>query len=248
MLLSKANIDKFDLWLKNIYQFGGTLLIDKPKDWTSFDVVNKLKHALKIQKVGHTGSLDPFATGLLILLFNKETKKQQEFTNLDKTYIAQIKLGATTRTYDITSPEENILGFDSISFEMITSILKSFEGPYEQIPPIFSAKKISGKRAYILARKNIVFEPKPVTVEIYSISILDIEIPFVSFEVRCSKGTYIRSLANDIGKKLGVGAYLYQLRRTQIGDYSVINALTIDEFLNKLNRFSEWKSIVDWKR
>ncbi|MFN3781076.1 MAG: tRNA pseudouridine(55) synthase, partial [Candidatus Kapaibacteriota bacterium] len=159
--MNKSNLDKFEIWFNYIHQFGGALLIDKPKDWTSFDVVNKLKRALKIQKVGHTGTLDPFATGLLIILFNKYTKKQQEFTNLDKTYIAQIKLGATTKTYDITSAEENTVGIDGISQEIIIPTIKSFEGIYEQVPPIFSAKKISGQRAYILARKNLVFEPRP---------------------------------------------------------------------------------------
>lgn len=243
MLLCKTYLDKFDVWLKGVYQIGGALLIDKPGDWTSFDVVNKLKRVLKIQKVGHTGTLDPFATGLLIILFGKYTKKQQEFTNLDKTYIAKIKLGATTRTFDITSPEENIVGLDGLTDEDIISALKSFEGPYEQIPPIFSAKKISGQRAYTLARRNIVFEPKPVNVTVYSISVREIEIPFVAFEVKCSKGTYIRSLANDIGKRLGIGAYLYQLRRTQIGEYSVNDSLRIDEFLNILNRLNKWKSI-----
>lgn len=231
MILSKENINRIHDWLNLIESFGGGLLIDKPKDWTSFDVVNKLKKVLNFKKIGHTGTLDPFATGLLILLINKYTKKQQEFTNLDKTYYATIKLGATTKTFDPTSEEENVVEIGHLSKEQIVEAIFSFIGNYEQIPPLYSAKKISGKRLYELARKNIKVDVKPTTVKIYSINRLDLDLPYVSFEVKCSKGTYIRSLANDIGKKLGVGAYLYDLRRTEIGDFSVNNALSLQEFI-----------------
>lgn len=231
MILSKENINRIHDWLNLIESFGGGLLIDKPKDWTSFDVVNKLKKVLNFKKIGHTGTLDPFATGLLILLINKYTKKQQEFTNLDKTYYATIKLGATTKTFDPTSEEENVVEIGHLSKEQIVEAIFSFVGNYEQIPPLYSAKKISGKRLYELARKNIKVDVKPTTVKIYSINRLDLDLPYVSFEVKCSKGTYIRSLANDIGKKLGVGAYLYDLRRTEIGDFSVNNALSLQEFI-----------------
>lgn len=231
MILSKENINRIDEWFNLIESFGGGLLIDKPKDWTSFDVVNKLKKVLNFKKIGHTGTLDPFATGLLILLINKYTKKQQEFTNLDKTYYATIKLGATTKTFDPTSEEENVVEIGHLSKEQIVEAIFSFVGNYEQIPPLYSAKKISGKRLYELARKNIKVDVKPTTVKIYSINRLDLDLPYVSFEVKCSKGTYIRSLANDIGKKLGVGAYLYDLRRTEIGDFSVNNALSLQEFI-----------------
>jgi tRNA pseudouridine55 synthase len=236
MILSKENIDQFEIWLSKVYNNGGAILFDKPKDWTSFDVVNKLKKILGIKKIGHTGTLDPFASGLLILLLNKFTKKQQEFTNLDKTYLATIKLGATTKTFDPSSEEENIQSVEDITKSEIESVLHSFVGDYEQIPPMYSAKKISGQRLYKLARKNLEVTLKPIIVKIYSIDIRSTELPFVEFVVRCSKGTYIRSLANDIGKKIGVGAYLYELRRTQIGYFSVNNAFTIQDFLNELNK------------
>ncbi|MEJ5286442.1 MAG: tRNA pseudouridine(55) synthase [Candidatus Kapaibacterium sp.] len=238
MILTKTNIKDLTYWLNKTYEFGSAVLIDKPKDWTSFDVVNKLKKVLRIRKIGHTGTLDPFATGLLILLLNKFTKKQQEFTNLDKTYIAKIKLGATTKTFDTTSEEENLKNIDGITNQEIESVIKSFVGDFEQIPPMYSAKKVSGQRLYQLARRNQEIELKPVLVKIHSIEIFSIEPPFVEFEVKCSKGTYIRSLANDIGKKLGVGAYLFELRRTQIGNFSVNNAFKMEEFLTELKKVS----------
>ncbi|ROL57438.1 tRNA pseudouridine(55) synthase TruB [Bacteroidetes/Chlorobi group bacterium Naka2016] len=238
MILTKTNIKDLSYWLNKTYEFGSAVLIDKPKDWTSFDVVNKLKKVLRIRKIGHTGTLDPFATGLLILLLNKFTKKQQEFTNLDKTYIAKIKLGATTKTFDPTSEEENLKNIDGITNQEIESVIKSLVGDYEQIPPMYSAKKVSGQRLYQLARRNQEIELKPVLVKIHSIEIFSIEPPFVEFEVKCSKGTYIRSLANDIGKKLGVGAYLFELRRTQIGNFSVNNAFKMEEFLTELKKVS----------
>lgn len=241
MVLSRENLNRIDYWFEAIRTFGGGLLVDKPKDWTSFDVVNKLKKTLGINKIGHTGTLDPFATGLLILLFNKYTKKQKEYTDLDKTYFATIKLGATTKTYDPTSEEENPTDISGLTKEQISKTILSFIGDYEQIPPMFSAKKISGKRLYELARKEITVDLKPVIVKIYSINNLEFNLPFVSFEVRCSKGTYIRSLANDIGKKLGVGAYLFELRRTQIGNFSVNNALSLQEFINYIKVDNRWK-------
>ncbi len=248
MLLNKDNIHQIEDWLINTTTYGGSLLIDKPKDWTSFDIVNKLKKVLGIRKIGHTGTLDPFATGLLILLFNKYTKNQIQFTDLDKTYLATIKLGATTKTYDSTSEEENVKSIGQITNERIVSVINSFVGNYKQIPPMFSAKKVAGTRLYQLARKNINIELQPVIVQIYSISILEINLPLVRVEVRCSKGTYIRSLANDIGKKLEVGAYLTELKRTQIGNFSVNNALQIQELLDALKKVNGWKFFGDWKK
>jgi tRNA pseudouridine55 synthase len=239
MILCKDNLNKINDWYNNTLKDGGILLIDKPKEWTSFDVVNKIKKVTQINKIGHTGTLDPFATGLLILLFNKYTKRQSEFTGLDKTYFAKIKLGATTKTFDPTSPEENLTTLDNLSNAEILSVIKSFEGIYMQVPPMFSAKKVKGERLYKLARQNKTVEIEPKAVQIYSINVNQIELPFVTFEVKCSKGTYIRSLANDIGEKLGVGAYLFELRRTQIGDFSVNNALNLEEFLG------EFKKVID---
>ncbi|MCX7908000.1 MAG: tRNA pseudouridine(55) synthase TruB [Ignavibacteria bacterium] len=236
MILCRTNLHKISDWLSFAKSFGAGLLVDKPKNWTSFDVVNKLRKELSIKKIGHTGTLDPFATGLLILLFNKFTKKQQDFINLDKKYIATIKLGATTKTFDPTSEEENIVDISGLTKDNIIFTISSFIGEYEQVPPMFSAKKISGTRLYKLARKNQQVEIKPSIVKIHSIEIINISLPFVEFEISCSKGTYIRSLANDIGKKLGVGAYLFDLRRTQIGNYFVNNALSIEEFLEEIKK------------
>ncbi len=208
------------------------VLINKPKDWTSFDVVAKIRNAFKFSKVGHCGTLDPFATGLMIVLINKGTKFQSFFQNFDKEYFATIKLGATTKTFDPTSEEENQTSIAHLNDSVIFEVLQSFVGKFEQVPPPFSAKKINGQRAYKLARNNQLPKLKPQQIEIYSIDNINISLPFVSFVVSCSKGTYIRSLANDVGNRLGVGAYLFDLKRTAIGDYKSDNALELEEFLN----------------
>lgn len=235
-ILTNENINDLERWLDEAKSDSAIVLIDKPKDWTSFDVIAKIRSITKIKKIGHTGTLDPFATGLLILLFNKATKLQSNFLNLDKTYVARLKLGAKTRTFDATSPEEENVPIDGLSSDEIANVILSFIGDYYQTPPIFSAKKVGGVRLYKLARRNE--QTKIITplqlVKIYSIKIISIELPFVTIEVNCSKGTYIRSLANDIGLRLGVGAYLFELRRTKIGDYFVNIALNFFELISLL--------------
>ncbi len=217
------------------------ILIDKPSGISSFGVVAKVRARLKETyghkiKVGHTGTLDPFATGLLILLSGKMTKKSAEFLKLDKTYEATLKLGYTSTTGDpegeITevnpsrmSPQECHPNLDKIS-----SIIKSFVGTITQTPPRFSAIKINGQRAYKLARQNQNFEIPSREITIYSIEILHYDYPDLTIRCHVSSGTYIRTLAEDIGKALGTGAYLTALRRTTIGNYNVLDATTLDKF------------------
>ncbi len=247
MIITKENFFELIQQIESIKN-GSIILIDKPRGWTSFDVVNKIKRTLEIRKVGHTGTLDPFATGLLILLIEKFTKKQNLFTNLDKTYLAKVKLGATTITLDPTTEEINIQDISHIKISDIEKAIKSFEGEYDQIPPMFSAKKISGQRLYKIAREGKTIELKPNKVKIYSINIIDISLPFVSIEVDCSKGTYIRSLARDIGKTLDVPAYLFELRRKKIGKFSVDNALSIYDFLKILGKDKANENILRFRK
>lgn len=211
------------------------LLIDKPAGWTSFDVVAKIRGQLRKQtaqkvKVGHSGTLDPFATGLLIILTGKATKRQDEFMKQDKVYEATFTLGSTSTTGD---PEVEItISHESrvISQERIRNALKKFVGKIEQVPPIYSAIKINGKRAYDLARAGKKVELKPRKVTIYSLELVDYSWPKINVVAHVSCGTYIRSLAQDIGEELGVGAYCSQLRRIQIGQYSIKDAITIDYY------------------
>jgi tRNA pseudouridine55 synthase len=216
------------------------LLINKPEGWTSFDVVafvrkNTKKDGLlsdpkqKRVRVGHAGTLDPFATGLLIVGVGREaTKKLDEFKNLPKTYIATIKLGETSDTYDKTGTIT--VGTPTTSFPtatQITAVLRSFTGKQSQVPPMFSAKKINGQRLYSLARQGIEIERKPSDIEIYAITLLEYTWPILRIEVQCSAGTYIRSLAHDIGKQLGTGAFCQELVRTKIGDHTITQAISI---------------------
>ena len=232
MFLTRNNLSDYPDWLDNATITGSLALIDKEKDWTSFDVVAKLRSLTKVKKVGHTGTLDPLATGLLILCFGKATKQAQDYQGLQKKYSARVKLGATTRTDDAEADEENVKDASGISDSEIMNVLNSFLGKIMQKPPIFSAKRVKGKRLYKLARKNISVEIEPVEVEIYSIDNIEIESPFLTFDVECSKGTYIRSLARDIGEKLGSGGYLHDLRRISVGQYNVSDAISVNEFVD----------------
>lgn len=206
---------------------GAFLLVDKDKDWTSFDVVAKLRNSSGAKKVGHAGTLDPLATGLLILAFGKATKSIEKFADLKKKYRAVAKLGAVTKTDDAEAPEENVKSLDSLNPETVTDALKSFVGEIDQIPPMYSAKKVKGRRLYKLARKNETIEREPSRVTVHAIDIIKVNLPVVEFEVECSKGTYVRALARDLGGKLGVGGYLADLRRTAIGEYSVDLAVDV---------------------
>ena len=210
---------------------GQILLVDKPLDWSSFQDVNKLKYKLKREfnlpkkfKIGHAGTLDPRATGLLIVCTGKFTKKIPEIQDAPKEYWAEIKIGVQTESYDTEKPEILPKDFSHITEDFILETLEKFVGEIEQKPPVFSAIKIDGDRAYDLARKGIDVEMKSRKTTILYLNNVEINLPFVSFTVGCSKGTYIRSLAHDIGQSLEVGAYLTQLRRTKIGEYTVENA------------------------
>lgn len=204
---------------------GGVILVDKPYEWTSFDAVNKLKKLLKV-KVGHAGTLDPLATGLLICCAGKYTKKISEYQKLPKEYTGIFHLGEVTPTYDLESEPGPFGDYEAITEQQIAEATKQFTGDIMQLPPIHSAIKKEGKRAYEYARagKEIKLEPRPV--QITEFEITAIQLPEVHFRVVCSTGTYIRSLAHDFGQALGCGAYLQALRRAKIGEFSVDDAYT----------------------
>ena len=220
---------------------GVTLLVDKPLHWTSFDVVNKIRNAVKKKtglkkvKVGHAGTLDPLATGLLIIAIGKDTKNIQHFSDLDKIYSGTMRLGATTKTYDSEFEPDEFFPVDHIDGELLHETVKKFTGVIEQIPPLYSAVKIKGKAAYKLAREGKTFEIKKRKVEIFDFKLTNINMPDVDFEVKCSKGTYIRSLVHDFGKAMNSGAYLLSLRRIAIGEHKIEDAFDLDEVINTLN-------------
>lgn len=201
------------------------ILIDKPLGWTSFQAVKKVKYGIKAKKIGHAGTLDPLATGLLILCTGKMTKQIESIQSQSKEYTATIVLGASTPSFDLETEIHELFPVDHILVEDIHRAAAHFTGIITQTPPLFSAVKINGKRAYEIARKGGDAEIKSREVTIYEFEILNIEIPRVSVRIVCSKGTYIRSIARDFGLFLHSGAYLTDLRRTKIGDYSVENAV-----------------------
>jgi len=228
-----------NLSLESILE-GQLLLLDKPLEWTSFQVVNKLrwalrkKYQLKKLKVGHAGTLDPLATGLLLICTGKMTKKISEIQALEKAYTGTITIGATTPSYDLEMPFDQHYPTDHITQDDLYRAKKQFEGIIDQYPPIFSAIKKDGKRLYEYARQGeeTKIEPRKVTINTFDLT--EIETPNVKFRIICSKGTYIRSLAHDYGKALQSGAHLSQLRRTAIGPYSVEDASTPEQIVNKL--------------
>ena len=214
------------------------MLVDKPLEWTSFDVVNKIRHTLRYTldigkkrkvKVGHAGTLDPMATGLLLICTGKYTKQINELTGLPKTYTGTIKLGASTPSYDRESEEDALYPIDHITPEMLKDAVKELTGPIMQKPPIYSAIKKKGEKLYQLARRgeDVEIEPRPVTIE--SFQILNDDLSNLEFVVTCSKGTYIRSLAHDLGQLLDSGGYLTSLRRDAVGMYPVDKAFDIEE-------------------
>ncbi|NQT77132.1 MAG: tRNA pseudouridine(55) synthase TruB [Bacteroidetes bacterium] len=214
---------------------GEIMLIDKPAGWTSFDVVNKIRYMIKRHlgirkiKVGHAGTLDPLATGLLIVCTGKATKQISGFTGLDKEYTGAFYLGASTPSYDRETAIDQTYKTDHISAKLIQDTAKKFLGTIEQIPPAFSAVKIDGVRAYKKARKQENVKLSPRQVDIYKFEITETGVPETSFRVLCSKGTYIRSLAYDFGKSLNSGAYLYSLCRTSIGNFSLKDAISMQD-------------------
>jgi tRNA pseudouridine55 synthase len=214
----------------NKYEAGQVLLFDKPLQWTSFDIVRKVRSLIRIKKVGHAGTLDPLATGLLIVCTGKFTKKINEYMGMEKEYTGTFTLGAVTPTYDLESEPEGIKDTSWVTREDIDKAVLPFIGTIQQTPPIHSAIKKDGKPVYLMARKGIDIELEARTITIKKFVIEEIELPTVYFRVVCSTGTYIRSLANDYGKVLGCGAYLSSLRRTRIGEFSVEDALSIPAF------------------
>lgn len=221
---------------KTDFQTGLIILIDKPYQWSSFDVVKKIKsllqHRLDLKKIkiGHGGTLDPLATGLMIVATGKLTKQLFGIQGEDKEYIANIKLGATTPSYDLETKIDATYSTEGLSKEMVEQVLSGFIGENQQLPPVFSAKWVDGTRAYEYARKGKDLEMKPSLVYIREIELLDFDLPDIIIRVKCSKGTYIRSLAHDIGLRLGNGAHLTGLRRTMSGCFKLSKALTVKDF------------------
>jgi len=219
----------------NKFEEGQVLLIDKPMQWTSFDVIRRIRHLIKVKKVGHAGTLDPMATGLLIICTGKFTKKINEYMAREKEYTGTFNLGATTPTYDLESKPENFRSLEHISPELIKDMTKNFLGEIMQVPPAHSAIKVDGKRVYELARKGkeVKLEPRKVYINEFEITL--IELPVVHFRVVCSTGTYIRSLAKDFGEGLACGGYLSSLRRTRIGEFKIEEALSVKDFEDSLS-------------
>ncbi len=213
---------------------GEVLLIDKPLGWTSFDVVNSIRYTIKRTlnikkiKVGHAGTLDPLATGLLIVCTGKFTKQIESFQGLDKVYVGSMFVGATTPSYDKETEVDQTFDTSGISKKQLLETVKQFTGDIEQTPPKYSAVKVDGKRAFEYARKDNEVKIKSRQITIHEFNLLNFELPEIDFMVTCSKGTYIRSLVNDFGKALNNGAYMSSLRRTAIGDYSVSDAYSVE--------------------
>lgn len=209
---------------------GEIILINKPYGWTSFQAVKKIRYVTRAKKVGHAGTLDPLASGLLIICTEQQTKGIQAIQDAEKEYEGTITLGATTPSYDMETEPNRQFPTAHITAELIQNATAQFLGAIEQIPPLFSAIKVDGKRAYTLARQGDATVLKSRTIHIYSFEITSIDMPNVDFRVRCSKGTYIRSLANDFGNALQSGAYLSRLVRTKIGEHSLNDAVLPQDF------------------
>ena len=223
------------------FQAGELILVNKPLNWTSFDIVNKIRYLLKKKtgvkrlKVGHAGTLDPLATGLLIVCCGKYTKRIQEFQDLEKEYTGTFFIGATTPSFDKETEIDQVYETNHITKKLLLNSIKQFIGTIDQVPPIFSAIKIQGTRAYQLARDNKSAQLKARKIHISEFEITNTNLPEIAFRVRCSKGTYIRSLARDLGRALDSGAYLSSLKRTKIGDYDLSNSITISDFEEQLS-------------
>jgi len=235
-------IDKNSIETEVDYEAGCTFLVDKPLGWTSFDVVNKIRFALrslyqrKKFKVGHNGTLDPLASGLLMIFVGKHTKIIPSEENHDKRYDGQIKMGVTTESLDREYDEKDPMPYEHIDEEDIQRAISTFLGDVMQEIPIFAANKVNGVPMYKLARKGRAFKPRRKMVTFHDIKLLGYEAPLVDFDLTCGKGTYVRAFARDLGKKLGTTAYLYNLRRTQISNFSLDNALSIEEVCQSINQ------------
>ncbi|BDD04327.1 tRNA pseudouridine(55) synthase TruB [Aureibacter tunicatorum] len=219
------------------FSAGEVILIDKPKEWTSFDVVKKLRYLLKIKKIGHAGTLDPLATGLLILCTGKKTKSIESYQAQEKEYTGSMVIGKKTASHDLETEIEHVAEIDHISEEQILELTNKFTGVISQIPPQHSAIKVDGRRVYKSARKGkeVKIDPRDVTVSEFEIT--GINLPEIDFRIVCSKGTYIRSLVRDFGEELGVGAYMSSLRRTRIGEFKIEDAHQLDEYVQAYSNY-----------
>ena len=225
--------------IKNLAEEGYVAVIDKPLEWTSTDVVRKVKFRLQRMgyrkiKVGHAGTLDPLATGILLICIGRATKRVAELQAARQEYVAELMLGATTPSFDMEHPVDKTYPTDHITREKVEAALLSLTGERLQAPPIYSAKKVEGMRAYEFARAGEEVELRKALINIYSIVLEEYDMPRIRIRVECSKGTYIRSLAQEIGEALDSGAYLTSLRRTRSGDHRVEDAVGLDDFLKKL--------------
>ena len=225
------------------YLSGQVILIDKPVNWTSFNVVSRVRRLTKVKKVGHAGTLDPLATGLLIVCTGKKTKDISGYQAQRKKYTGIITLGKTSPSMDLASEITETVLPDDLSEEKIFAVRNKFLGNIEQVPPMFSALKHKGKRLYKIAREGKEVERAARQVEIYSFEILKIELPDIHFKIVCSKGTYIRVIADDFGKELGCGGILSLLRRTEIGEYKVDDAFNLEEFTAEFNEVQNQHSV-----
>ncbi len=214
---------------------GYTFLVDKPLDWTSFNVVSKIRGTAQIKKVGHAGTLDPLATGVLIVCTGKYTKRINEYMGMEKEYTGTFTLGATTPTFDLESSPENVKDFVHLTTEDLQHATQNFVGDIMQMPPIYSAIKIKGQTAYNLARKGVEVEMKLRPVKIIEFELTSINLPIVAFRIVCGTGTYIRSIANDFGAALGVGGYLSSLCRTRIGHFELKDCQQLPDIVNAIN-------------
>ena len=220
---------------------GETILVDKPYGWTSFDVVNKIRWNLKRKlgvkklKVGHAGTLDPLATGLLVICIGKHTKLIESYTGVEKTYTGTFLVGKTTPSFDLETEYNHEFSTEHITAELLELVRMSFIGEQLQTPPVFSAKQIDGKRAYDFARAGKEVEMKQVKVQIDAFEMDASRFPEVDFKIKCSKGTYIRSIANDFGRKLNSGATLIALHRTDSGNFNISSAKSVDEWIQSIN-------------
>lgn len=228
-MITKASCDlsNFD------YASGEVILIDKEKGSSSFNVVHRLRKIINIKKIGHAGTLDPAATGLLILCVGKKTKEIYKYQDLEKTYSGIIELGIKTSSMDSETEIISERDYKNVTIEMVEEARKSFLGNIQQVPPMYSALKHNGQALYKYARKGVEIKREPRNVTVFDFSIIRVDLPEIEFKIRCSKGTYIRVIADDFGELLGCGAYLKSLRRDAIGEYSVQDALTVDEFERK---------------
>ncbi len=212
---------------------GEMLLVDKPPGWTSFDVVNKIRRAHGGLKMGHAGTLDPIATGLLILCTGRKRKEIDSYMGLEKEYVAEMKLGIRTPSYDMETAVTDVSPVESITGEQVRNVMGEYVGTIQQIPPMWSAVKVGGKRLYALARKGVEIERPSREVHISRIQPDRIDVPVVVFTVVCSKGTYIRTLIHDIGEQLGCGATMTALRRTRIGPYNIADAYSVQQLVER---------------